>query len=156
MKILARIISTGLGLGYFPKAPGTVGSLAPAIVFWLIPEISTVPFLLFCVFIFVIGVITSSITEKEFQKKTGDSTLHDPGIIVIDEIAGMLVALIALPKTLVIVIAAFILFRVFDIFKPFPVKNAQKLPAGWGIMADDVVAGVLSNVVLQICLLIFR
>ncbi len=154
MTFLARIISTGLGIGYFPKAPGTVASLATVIVFWLCPGLSALPFILLCVFIILVGIVTSSITEKEFQQKSGDSSLHDPGIIIIDEIAGMLVALIALPKTVPIVIAAFILFRLFDIVKPFPVNKAEKLPTGWGIMADDVVAGILSNVILQLGVLL--
>ncbi|MBC8183322.1 phosphatidylglycerophosphatase A [candidate division KSB1 bacterium] len=156
MTFLARIISTGLGIGYFPKVPGTAGSLATVIVFWFCPDLLTLPFIFLCVFIILVGIITSSITEKEFQQKSGDNTLHDPSIIIIDEIAGMLVALIALPKTLPFVIAAFLLFRFFDIVKPFPVNKAEKLPAGWGIMLDDVVAGILANVILQLGRLILN
>ena len=116
------------------------------------------PIVLFCPALSMSSIctFTSSITEKEFQKKAGNNKIHDPGIIIIDEIAGMLFALIALPKTLPLVIAAFFLFRFFDIVKPFPIKKIEKLPTGWGIMFDDVAAGIFSNIVLQLTLRIFH
>jgi len=156
MAFLSRLISTGLGIGYFPKAPGTVASLATVVVYWFCPTVSMLSFLCFCLFIVLIGIVTSSITEKEVQQKSGTNALHDPGIIIIDEIAGMLIALIALPKTVPFVIVAFVLFRFFDIVKPFPVNKAEKLPSGWGIMFDDVVAGILANIILQLSILILN
>ncbi len=156
MTFLARLISTAFGIGYSPIGPGTMGALATVIIYWFSPELTTLQLVLFCIFITLLGVFTSSITEKEFQKRAGNNKVHDPGIIIIDEIAGMLVALIALPKTLPLVIAAFFLFRFFDIVKPFPIKKIEKLPTGWGIMFDDVAAGIFSNIVLQLIIVIFH
>ena len=153
--LFARIISTGIGIGYFPKAPGTMGSLATIIIFWFCPDLSLQLFLFFCAIITLVGIIASSITEKEFQQKHGDNNLHDPGIIIIDEVAGMMVALIAIPKTLPMIIGAFVLFRFFDIVKPFPINKVEKLPSGLGIMSDDILAGIFSNIILQIIVLIF-
>jgi len=80
---------------------------------------------------------------------------HDNGMIIIDEFWGYMVAVLFLPKTLFVVIAAFVLFRIFDIFKPEPVDMLQKLPAGWGVMVDDLMAGVYANIVLQILVRLF-
>ena len=88
------------------------------------------------------------------QEKAQDKQLNDPGIIVIDEMAGMLVAFIAIPKELIFIIAAFILFRFFDIVKPFPINIVENLSSGWGIVLDDFVAGIFANIVLQIIILI--
>jgi phosphatidylglycerophosphatase A len=79
------------------------------------------------------------------EKKLG----HDSNKIVLDEFMGYFIAVVFLPKTVLIAIFAFILFRFFDIFKPEPVNVLQKLPAGWGVMADDLMAGVYTNISLQ-------
>ena len=156
MVFLARLFSTGLGIGYSPVAPGTMGALATVIIYWFCPDLSALQLFVFCIVITLIGIFTSSITEKEFQENAGNNSLHDPGIIIVDEIVGMLVALIALPKTLPFIIAAFVLFRFFDIVKPFPIKKIEKLPTGWGIMLDDIAAGIFSNVILQLILVILH
>jgi len=156
MILIARLFSTIFGVGYFPVAPGTMGTLVTVIIYWFFPELTTLQLFLSLIFITFLGVISSSVTEKEFQRNAGDKSLHDPGIIIIDEVAGMLAALIAIPKTLPFVAAAFLLFRLFDITKPFPIKKIEKLPSGWGIMLDDVAAGTLSNIILQITILIFH
>ena len=80
---------------------------------------------------------------------------HDNGKIVVDEFIGFLFALLFLPKTLMVIIIAFILFRIFDIFKPEPVNVLQKLSGGWGVLADDVMAGIYANFSLQILIRIF-
>lgn len=156
MTLISRLISTGLGVGYFPIAPGTMGTLAAVVVFWFCPQVSIFQLILICLGLTAIGIYSASITEKEMQNKAGSDELHDPGIIVIDEIVGMFVALIAIPKTLNFVIAAFILFRIFDIAKPFPIKKIEKLPSGWGIILDDVAAGLFANIILQIVIIIFH
>lgn len=156
MTLISRLISTGLGVGYFPGAPGTMGTLAGVVVFWFCPQVSAFQLILICLGLTVIGIYSASITEKEMQNKVGSDELHDPEIIVIDEIVGMLVALIAIPKTLKFVVAAFILFRIFDIAKPFPIKKIEKLPSGWGIILDDVAAGIFANLILQIGIRIFH
>jgi len=155
MKFLIRIISTGLGTGYYPIAPGTAGSLVILIAYWICPEISTLELLLFICGLSVIGIYSATVTEKEMTTRFGQDKGTDPGIIVIDEIIGMLIALLAIPKTLFFLITAFILFRIFDITKPFPVRKVEKLHAGWGIVLDDVVAGIYANIVIQIGRLIF-
>jgi phosphatidylglycerophosphatase A len=72
----------------------------------------------------------------------------DPGVIVIDEVAGMLLSVLLLPRTIPVLLAAFVLFRVFDVWKPFPARTSQHLPGGWGVMVDDLVAGAYALVVL--------
>ncbi|MFZ5518144.1 MAG: phosphatidylglycerophosphatase A [Candidatus Zhuqueibacterota bacterium] len=154
MIFFSRVIATFLGIGYSPVAPGTMGALALAVLYWFLPTLTALQLLgVICVVIFF-GVHCSSVTEKATQEKLGHEKGNDPGIIVIDEVAGMLIALIALPKTLPYVAAAFVLFRVFDIFKPFPVRKFEKLPAGWGIMFDDVMAGIYANLILQIAVFV--
>jgi phosphatidylglycerophosphatase A len=103
----------------------------------------------------VLGIYTATITEKEMKKKLGSDKGNDPGIIVIDEIIGMLIALLFIPKTTFFLITAFILFRIFDIAKPYPARTMEKLHGGWGIVLDDVVAGIYANIVIQIGRLIF-
>jgi phosphatidylglycerophosphatase A len=78
----------------------------------------------------------------------------DPGIIVIDEFAGLWISVLFLPQNIYVLIAAFLLFRILDIIKPFPANRAQTLPAGWGVMTDDVIAGIYTNIALQIIIYI--
>lgn len=96
------------------------------------------------VVVLALGAVVSRISEKEFG--------HDARPIVIDEILGMGVSLLFVPKQLAFYVAAFVLFRLFDIVKPFPARQAERLPLGWGVMADDLVAGVYVNIVMQIFL----
>jgi phosphatidylglycerophosphatase A len=155
MNIFARTIATGFGTGYFPIAPGTAGSLAILIVYWICPEISALQLIMIIIGLTVLGIYTAAITEKEMKKKLGSDKGNDPGIIVIDEIIGMLIALLFIPKTTFFLIIVFILFRIFDIAKPYPARKMEKLHGGWGIVLDDVVAGIYANIVIQIGRLIF-
>lgn len=155
MNFLARIISTGMGVGYFPLAPGTMGALAILIVYWICPEINSLQLLLIVIGLSAIGIYTATITEKEMKNRLGQDNGSDPSIIVIDEIIGMLIAVIAIPKTTFFLIAAFILFRIFDIAKPYPIRKMEKFPGGWGIVLDDVIAGIYANIVIQIGRFIF-
>ena len=155
MNFLARIISTGLAVGYSPLAPGTMGSLVILIVYWICPEMNSLQLLSVIIGLTVLGIYTATVTEREMQNKFGQDKGHDPGIIVIDEIIGMLIALFSLPKTSLFMIIAFILFRIFDIMKPYPARRMEKLPAGWGIVMDDVIAGIYANLVIQIGKAIF-
>ncbi len=150
MNRLARIISTGFGVGYFPVAPGTMGALAISIVYWLSPNISLLYFIIIISLLIALGIYSATIIEKEIKSKLGPEKGKDPGLIVIDEIIGMLIALIALPKTKIFLIWAFILFRIFDIVKPYPARQMEKFPGGWGIVFDDVIAGIYANIVIQI------
>lgn len=138
------MISTVLGAGYFPKAPGTAGSFVAVLLFWFLPLTLTYQAILL-VALFFVGAWSSSYVEAQEGE--------DPGKVVIDEVVGQGIALLFLPKLIVYYLAAFILFRIFDILKPFPVKQFERLPSGWGIMADDVMAGIYTIVLIQIFLI---
>ena len=142
MKLLAKIIGSTFGCGYSPVAPGTVGSLAAIVVLWLAPPISSIALILLAAGFFVIGVWASFMCEKDWG--------HDSGRIVWDEVVGMMITVVALPKDWLIYLIAFGLFRFFDILKPFPINKSQDLPHGWGVMVDDVLAGIFANIVLQL------
>ena len=139
-RFLIYTIGTGLGSGYTPKAPGTAGSLLALLIFFIFPLNSINWFILSILFFFV-GVWSGS----EIEKDKGE----DPGLVVIDEMVGQWLAIIFLPYSWITLLIGFILFRIFDIFKPYPINRSQKLKAGWGIMIDDVLAGVYANIVLQ-------
>ncbi len=145
---LHLFFATGFYSGYSPFAPGTAGSLV-GIFIYLIPGIEQ-PIILISLSIlfFIIGIVTSS----HLEKKLGD----DPSIVVIDEIVGMWVSLLFLPKQLAVYIGAFLLFRLFDIVKPPPARQVERLSGGWGIMLDDVFAGIYANIIMQIILIVFK
>ncbi len=130
-----KIIGTGLFTGYSPFASGTVGSLI-ALVFL---PLGTKVLVALAVLLFLYGIYIGSKFEIEFGK--------DPGIFTLDEFVGTWVAFIAIPLNLYSIIFIFSLWRFFDIVKPFPVKNAEKLSGGLGIMADDVLAAIYANVI---------
>jgi phosphatidylglycerophosphatase A len=138
---LAYIFATGLGSGYTPFAPGTAGSLLALFIYLLVP-LDNYVWLIICTIVFFIGVWAANIVEEKHG--------NDPGIIVIDEFVGQWISLLFLPGTLMVYMAAFLLFRIFDILKPFPANDSQKITHGWGVMIDDVIAGIYANLVLQI------
>lgn len=141
---LANWFSTVLKIGYLPIAPGTWGSLVAVVIWFLIIEsTSTITFIIAIIIIFILGVYTSSITERHLAQK-------DPSIIVIDECVGQWIALLFLTKSLLWGLVAFALFRLFDIWKPYPIKALDKMPSGWGIMLDDVFAGVYALLVISV------
>jgi len=117
-----------------------MGSLATIPLYLVLRRLSLSWYLAFIVVLAFLGAGASTRAEALWGK--------DPARVVIDEVAGMLIALIGRPRGVKEILAAFILFRVFDILKPAPVKNLEALPAGLGIMADDVAAGLLSALVL--------
>jgi phosphatidylglycerophosphatase A len=129
-------------VGYVPRAPGTAGTLA-AMLFLLLAGPSAPFFALLLVVATAAGVVAAGEAEKALGAK-------DSGHIVIDEVAGYFFAMAFLPQTTGYFLASFALFRIFDIMKPPPIRQLQVLSGGAGVMADDVVAGVLANVVLQI------
>lgn len=142
MKALTEFFATGFYSGLLPKAPGTWGSLLAAMsapVFTLTGSSIWVFSILGLLFL-IIGIPVSS----AYEKQTG---VTDPSEVVIDEIAGQFLAFILVPVTPFTLILGFILFRIFDIFKPFPANYAQNnMPGGWGIMLDDIVAGIYAGV----------
>jgi phosphatidylglycerophosphatase A len=137
-------VATVGGAGTAPWAPGTVGSLVGVALGWGAGRVLT-PFwyLAGTVLLFGLGVAVSTRVERAAHCK-------DPSIVVIDEVVGMLVALFALPLRAADVLAAFLCFRVFDIAKPFPLRRLEARPGGWGIMLDDLVAGLYTNVLIRV------
>ena len=137
----ARAIASGFYVGYAPVAGGTLGSLWGLVLCLLIPAI-WLKWLWFSLpALFLLGVWSSGICEVYWG--------HDPGRVVIDEIVGMLITVVFLVPSAKILIAGFLLFRFFDVVKPPPIRLLEKLPGGWGVMMDDVIAGVYALVVLR-------
>jgi phosphatidylglycerophosphatase A len=138
-----KLISTSLGIGYIGKGAGTVAAVACSVCWYLAwhNNYQFIPSLIITVLITVIGIWSSNVVSKIWGK--------DPARVVIDEVAGMCISLLLVPVTIRYVISALILFRFFDILKPLFIKKLEKLPGGWGIMLDDVLAGVYANLILQ-------
>lgn len=148
MRILHYTIASGLGLGYSPVAPGTAGSLlALGSAFYLLHGNTAFLLILTAVF-FIAGTLSATYVEK-------DSQTHDPSLVVVDEIVGMWISLLLVPHIWWAYIIAFALFRFFDIVKPYPINSLQKLPLGWGIMLDDVGAGIYALIATHLILLFF-
>jgi phosphatidylglycerophosphatase A len=131
-------------VGFAPVAPGTVGSAAAIPLFLLLRSAGS-PWLevAVCGVIVVAGAWSARLAERALG-------VEDPGPVVIDEVVGMLVSLLFLPGTWPVILAAFIAFRVFDIVKPWPAGRLEHVPGGWGVMADDVMAGVYANLTIQV------
>lgn len=141
---LSELFATVFYIGKAPLAPGTVGSLAAFAAWYYIYPWIGLPFLIsVTIIITILGVITSSIIEGSTQES-------DPSRIVIDEWAGQWIAFWFIPHTLWYGIAAFILFRLFDIWKPGPIRKLDQLSNGWGVMMDDIAAGLAAGVILFI------
>ena len=135
--------ASGLSLGLIPLAPGTFGSLLGIPLQWLFRQF---PIALELGFLLIFVLIAVWISGKA-ESLLGHT---DPSQIVIDEVAGMVLALSGVPLRPLSIIVAFLLFRLFDIWKPFPVNYIErKLPRGWGIVMDDVAAGIIANLVLK-------
>ena len=134
------IASVG-GAGYSPVASGTVGSAVALGGLWLIP-FTPLSLALACAVVTLVGLWAASRVERLLGKK-------DPGVIVIDEVAGMMVSVLLLPRTLPVLISAFFLFRLFDIWKPFPARESQALTGGLGVMLDDLIAGAYALILLM-------
>lgn len=137
------ILATGFGTGYGPIAPGTWGSLPGlAFAFGLDRWAGGWAVLGGALFFAVAGVWAAGRAEVLLGKK-------DPGRVVVDEIAGQMVALLFLPMTVPILVIAFFVFRVLDVFKPWPARRLEDLPGGSGIMADDLMVGLYANLILH-------
>jgi phosphatidylglycerophosphatase A len=140
-KKIVYFIATGFGSGYAPFASGTAGSLAALVVYILVP-LSSWFWLFLSILTLIVGIYVASLVENDVGK--------DPKIVVIDEFVGQWLALLFLPRTWGIYVAAFFLFRVLDITKPYPANRIEKIKGGRGIMLDDVVAGLYANIIMQI------
>ncbi len=148
MKIkAANLISTWFGCGYAPIAPGTAGSLAALLIAWLLVAYAGWQPLWFGALVVAAtapSIWAAGVTAQALNKK-------DPGVVVVDEVVGQWLALAgARPLNVKSWIGAFVLFRLFDIWKPTPVRQLEKLPGGAGIVADDLMAGVYAALVLYV------
>jgi len=153
---LAKSIATGLGTGFFPLGPGTAGAFLAVVIYVAYVEYN-VPqniltfnehllLLIVIIITFIIGVWSANRVEKEYG--------HDASYVVVDEMIGVWIALLCIPFTPIYIISAFILFRFFDILKPLGIRKMESLPRGWGVMMDDVLAGIYANLILQIAQLV--
>jgi phosphatidylglycerophosphatase A len=136
-------LATGFYTGYLPKAPGTWGTLVALPLHFLLIQLSPAGYALSLVIFIILAILIAGSAEKIVDRK-------DPGIIVIDEIAGMLVAMIGAPNNPWIWLLAFLLFRFFDILKPFPISWVdRRVQGGVGIVLDDLLAGLYTLIIIQ-------
>lgn len=142
-----KLSATAFGIGYLPLAPGTWASLAAACLWYFLQQniVFTVGLQLLAVSASVIIGIWSSVRLENVWGK-------DPSKIVIDEWAGMWITLLFLPADWRILILALLVFRILDIWKPSIIKRAEEIKGGWGVMMDDIIAGVIGNVLIRIVL----
>ncbi len=138
---LVKIIATFFYVGYLPLIPGTFGSAA-ALLFYIFLKPGPLAQYAFLALFLSLGFYFSGKAEKQFNSK-------DPKYIVIDEVAGMFLALLFVPLDFRLLAIGFLLFRVLDTVKPYPADRLQNLPGSAGIMLDDVVAGLYANIILQ-------
>lgn len=147
LRSFAIFVATGALSGYFPFAPGTVGSVVGLVLYagvrssgGRVLEAATI------VVVALVGCWASFEAERHFGRE-------DPGQVVVDEVLGMLVTVAFVPVTISGAVVAFLLFRVLDILKPYPARQFESFPGGWGIMADDAMAGVYGNVLMRVAAL---
>ena len=140
---LSEWLATCFKIGHLPIAPGTWGSLAAIIGWWLwLQYLDPLVFIVLIISIFIIGVFATNIIIDHTDEK-------DPSRIVIDEVAGQWLGLLMLPDDRLYIAGAFILFRLLDIIKPWPIRQLEQLPKGWGVMLDDMLAGLLTLGLIQ-------
>ena len=137
-------LATGAHVGRIPFASGTFGSLVALPIVFLLSRTDWAVAFILTVILVLFSVRVAHLAERQLKIK-------DPGCIVIDEIAGMCVTMLAIPLTFTTGLAGFILFRFFDVIKPPPARQMERrLQGGWGVVMDDVVAGIMANVLLRI------
>jgi len=144
------LLATGFGVGYSPIAPGTLGTLIAIPIYYFLSTIPSPLYEITLIAFLFLSVWISENAEIFFGKK-------DDTRIVIDEMIGFLIAMLWVPKTTRFIIIGFFLFRFFDILKPFPIRGLEKrLKGGFGVVLDDVLAGVYANIILEIVRLIVK
>jgi phosphatidylglycerophosphatase A len=136
-------IATFFGIGFFPKGPGTAGTVAAIPLVLLLSWAGPLIYMAFIILLLPVGILAAQVYEDDVGG-------HDHKEIVIDEVLGFLVAMTWLPMTWQSILAGFLLFRVLDIFKPFPISYLdEKVPGGLGVVVDDLVAGIVVSLILQ-------
>jgi phosphatidylglycerophosphatase A len=144
----AKLVATGLGSGYSKFAPGTAGSLVGLVLFLPLVGRPWVVQLAATSVVTVVGALAADRVAKLLGRK-------DPGLVVVDEVAGQWITFVSLPFTPVVALAGFVLFRAMDVVKPWPARALERLPGGLGIMADDVAAGIYAQLILRVGLAIW-
>jgi phosphatidylglycerophosphatase A len=148
MKSFSKIAATFIGVGYFPVAPGTITSAIIVLLYkFFLYKLSWPIYLLLFFVLFCLGIIVSDVYSRMLKKE-------DPRTVVIDEAAGQLIAMFLLSPQWSLCAASFVLFRFFDIAKPFPIKRVETFPGGFGIMLDDIVAAIFAGILINLFLLL--
>ena len=148
MKLASKIIATVFGIGYFPIAPGTLTSLIVIFLYKLfLHKLSWPIYFLLFLLLFFVGVVASSKWESELRKR-------DPRNIVIDEAAGQFLVLFRMGEDWLPLLLSFLLFRLFDIVKPIPIRKVENFPSGWGIMMDDLLAAIYAGVIVNLYIIL--
>ena len=138
---LITFLATGFGSGLAPFAPGTMGTLVGVVICLLCLPLPWPMRLLIVIALSALSIYVAGRAEKIYQKK-------DDQRIVIDEIIGLQITMLPVAINVLNLFAGFVLFRIFDILKPFPIGNLQRLPGGWGVVIDDVAAGIYAGIIL--------
>jgi len=142
---LVKSIATVLGVGYLPVAPGTWATIVGVAIAYFLGDYLPIYTILLLVLL-VLGIMTTGVMEKLLDQK-------DPSVACIDEVVGVMIALWHVsPLIWPVMICGFFLFRAFDMFKIYPINKLEALPGGWGIMLDDCMAGVYTNIILHIAM----
>jgi phosphatidylglycerophosphatase A len=143
-RLIVYAVATFCGTGYAPLAPATVASFAFMLIWGLAGPVPLVGQLLLLLLVIAVGVPAATYVERREGK--------DPHKVVSDEVAGMIVTYLGVSTGWTGLLVGFLWFRVFDIGKPWPVRSLERLPEGWGITADDLMAGVYANLALRLTL----
>jgi phosphatidylglycerophosphatase A len=148
-KKLITFLATGFGSGLSPFAPGTMGTLVGVVICLLCLPLPWPMRLLIVIALSALSIYVSGRAEKIYKKK-------DDQRIVIDEIVGFQITMLPVAITVLHLCVGFVLFRIFDILKPFPINNLQRLPGGWGVVIDDVGAGIYAGAVMLLLIYFFK
>ena len=146
---LITFLATGFGSGLAPFAPGTMGTLVGVVICLFCLPLPWPMRLLIIIALLALSIYVAGRAEIIYQKK-------DDQRIVIDEIIGIQITMLPVAITVLHLCVGFVLFRVFDILKPFPINNLQKLPGGWGVVMDDVAAGIYAGAVMFLLTLLIK
>jgi phosphatidylglycerophosphatase A len=139
---VAWAIATWFGCGLIPKAPGTMGSLGAIPLYFLVARQGRTGVAMATFLVTAVGIWAASVVARELGKK-------DPQIVVVDEVAGFLVTMLPMREvSWLAIVLGFALFRLFDMLKPWPIRKIEHLPGGWGIVLDDIAAGMLGAAVM--------
>lgn len=139
---IAWVIATWFGCGLVPRAPGTMGSLGAIPLYLLVARLGRPGVAAAALLVTAVGVWAASVVARELGKK-------DPQIVVVDEVAGLLVTMLPMGQVSWLAVGiGFALFRLFDVFKPWPIRKLEELPGGWGIVLDDIAAGMFGAAVM--------